>query len=118
MKPTNTTPAASASRHTPGELIVAEYSRGTYLMILGKTDKEIAFIDTQRNTPGQSQIDAKHLAACWNALAGMNPEAVKDVVDALKEALESMDTHDDIQKSFFQAERKQARAALAKLKAP
>ncbi|HDZ39793.1 MAG TPA: hypothetical protein ENH62_16215 [Marinobacter sp.] len=48
---------------------------------------------------------------CVNACAGINPEAVKDLVKALEAFIETGDGHDD-----FEDEWPAARAALAKAK--
>lgn len=54
------------TQHTPGKLIPCEYSRGTYLCILGEKTKEIAWLDSVRCEPGDPQANAEYLARCWN----------------------------------------------------
>jgi len=97
---TNKTPVASASRHTPEPwtLDADEKIRGA--------DKFPVF--THRSIAEALSTKAR-VRDCVNALAGMNPEAVKDVVKALEDMLAPFEGE-----ANWQVE--QARAALAALK--
>lgn len=83
----NPTPAAMRSRHTPdlwetgSSAIITNCLTGSFIADCGKTagPEEIALAEG---------IVAKH-----NALAGMNPEAVRDVVDMLESCVDAL-THD------------------------
>ena len=57
--------------------------------------------------------DAKRTVACVNACAGINPEAVPDVVEALREAINWAEGY--AQGGVIPEYLKAARAALAKL---
>lgn len=61
------------------------------------------------------EADAKRARACVNALAGLNPDAVKDVVEALEILLLTQETCKPGASLLIAAETK-ARVALAKLK--
>lgn len=54
--------------------------------------------------------DAQHIVACVNALAGLNPEGVADVVEALRALLSESDSPEE-----FNEAHNAARAALDKL---
>ena len=40
------------------------------------------------HTPDQVEANTNHIVSCVNALAGLNPEAVRDAVEALKSLLQ------------------------------
>ena len=80
--------------HTRGRL----KATGIYLGTDEEDSQTIAYMDNHRNKRRRAWeediANAKHLAACWNACEGINPEAVPDILAALDAALDEVDqTH-------------------------
>ena len=94
--------------HTAGRLIIRN---GTELV----TDTpyfEQEFVGFSANG---SEENAARLMDCWNALEGLNPDAIADVVAALRLGLEYWAHRQQRYTNRHPVWVKQARAALAKL---
>lgn len=87
------------SKHTP-EPWTTEGSNGIYLKLPNgdthsfpiiwseKAGMDVAYIVPMDDT---KRADADRIVACVNALAGLNPEAVQDVVEALRGILREIE---------------------------
>lgn len=77
--------------HTPGELEVAanvEPNGTRYIEKVEGLAYDIAEVYGFGESPeSQSKANAERLVACWNALEGLNPEAVARVIDCYKSML-------------------------------
>ena len=81
-------------KHTQGKLKAVDVYLGTD----EEDSQTIAYMDDHRNkrrcSLEEREANAQHLAACWNACEGINPEAVPDILAALDAALDEVDqTH-------------------------
>lgn len=68
-----------------------------------------------------NEANAARIVSCVNALAGMNPEAVKDAVEALEDAIPQLERYPSTDPNGERCENRtlmNARAALAALKGP
>ena len=111
---TNQTPAASESRHTPGTLF-ADFRRSEIVLTSDNGDIATVFNDERSENAGEN---AKRLAACWNALDGLNPAAIGEVVAALKRSESELASYEVAGSKYPEkmAVLKSVRSALAALK--
>jgi hypothetical protein len=100
-----------SAAHTPTLLSIAP--RDTDRKIVDSAGKSIAV--ATRRPDGDGIANANRIVACWNALSGLNPEAVKDVAAMLEACRRFMEENPG---SFGETHAllTGARAALAKLK--
>lgn len=110
------------SGHTKGRITVRHISDcGHYDLEVG--DEAIGQVFYTDNMPGgRGEADADRLADCWNACEGINPEAVPDMLAALKAAVMALDLvpHDLCKAKVnakIDAAMKQASSAVAKAEA-
>lgn len=90
------------TKRTPGKLNIREYDdlRGRHpdgtlrprlVYVLGVPDPEFSYSPSVAPTAkqialcGENGPDAQHLAACWNACEGINPELVPKMIQMLTE---------------------------------
>ena len=75
--------------HTKGP-IHALYDTANELVLYENNDDEAALLAIVNTSPGSGRsheecvANANHLAACWNALQEIKPEAVSDLLEVLK----------------------------------
>lgn len=114
------------TRHTPTEW---EVGAGPHTRDREVFDNDGMLIaDCRTNTRGAAEecANAARIVACVNACEGINPEAVPELLEALKHALDSithgqpgLENEDDFTMQFdngpeFRTDLKMIRAALAK----
>ena len=69
------------SKHTKGKLEVFDQGPTAFHLLISKRGT-VAMVDSPRISEaiGTRKVNAERLAACWNALEGLNPEAIPDMV--------------------------------------
>lgn len=100
--------------HTQGKVHV-ESGTTTFYLISG--DKERPHLAKSCGTDVLARANIERLRDCWNALAGLNPSALPEVVNSLEELIQKIEIMRSVR--FEGQERPymtRARAALASLK--
>ena len=74
------------------------------------------FYQNPLDDPDTAKANITHAAECWNALEGMNPEAIGEVIAAARRARTMLSCYINEGNEQMDTEYKQVCAALAKLK--
>lgn len=117
--------AKSEPKHTPEPWRIVKpeapvgFQKEADRLIAGPEGEHIAesfqYQKDGRTDPGQAIANADRIVACVNGCQGINPEAVKDLLKALKELV--LACKDDINFPSYDGYIRQAKAAIAKAEA-
>ncbi len=78
------------AKHTSGKLTVKYWVTGINI-VSDETGQPVVMRHGPSNVQTRA-VDFERLTDCWNALVGLNPEAVRDVVEALDHAVNTIPT--------------------------
>jgi hypothetical protein len=109
------------SEHTPGPLEYLGKDRNDQPQLIGRDGQLVAVCahECLTSREPEAEANAHHIIACWNACEGLNPEGVRELLEAAKGGLEFAEDQEDVTGSGYPNAAmqlaSQLRAAIAKV---